>query len=293
MRSLKETLYWASNKKIALAHFNISGFEQLKAISNVSRKLNLPVLVGVSESERKYLDVAFVKGWVDVINQKYGNKENAAAFWIFLNADHTHSLDLAKEAALNSFDEIVFDESDKSLKENIWLTKEAVKEIKKINENILVEGEVGYIGTSSEVWKNFPEGVSLDFLTKPEEAKEFVTETGVELLAPAVGNIHGMSFSGVNPRLNIKLISEIKKVTGVYLVLHGGSGISSDDFLAAIDVGINIIHISTEIRLAWRKSLEENLVLKPYEVAPYKIMEGVVNKIEKVIEEKMRLFYKL
>jgi len=293
MRSLVDTLNWASNKKIALAHFNISGFEQLKAIVRIARKLNLPVLIGVSESERKYLDTGFVKGWVDIINQKYGNKEKVSSFWIFLNADHTHSLDLAKEAALNSFDEIVFDKSDESLSENIKITKEAVREIKKIKADILVEGELGYIGTSSEVWKNLPEGVSLDFLTKPEEAKEFVSKTGVELLAPAVGNIHGMSSSGANPHLNIKLISEIKKATGVYLVLHGGSGISREDFLAAIDAGINIIHISTEIRFAWRKSLEENLILMPYEVAPYKIMDNVVYKIEKIVEEKMRLFYKL
>ena len=145
------------------------------------------------------------------------------------------------------------------------------------------------------ILKEIPKGAAIkeQDLTKPEEAARFVKETGVDMLAPAVGNIHGMFKNAPNPRLNIKRIQEIKSAVQVPLVLHGGSGISDEDFLAAIDAGINIIHINTEIRVAWRQGLEKGLTEKPEEVAPYKLMQPSLDEIKKVVYNRLALFNRL
>ena len=210
----------------------------------------------------------------------------------FLNADHTHSLAKAVEAAKAGFDSVVIDFSALPFEENVARTKETVEAIKAINPAILAEGEIGDIGTGSEIHEEAQDG--LKSLTTPEEAKQFVHATGIDALAPAVGNMHGMLKSMVQgttkKHLNIERISQIKGATGVFLTLHGGSGTDDDDFRRAIAAGINIIHINTELRVAWRQSLEESLGKDPNEVAPYKILGPVVDSVKRVVTSRLRLF---
>jgi fructose-bisphosphate aldolase, class II len=175
---------------------------------------------------------------------------------IFLNADHTHSLGKAVEAAKAGFDEIIADFSALPFEQNVSKTREAVEAIKSINPAILVEGEIGDIGTGSEIHEAAPS--ALRNLTTPEDARQFVQATGIDVLAPAVGNMHGMvgMVQGkTKKRLDIERITQIKKAARFFLTLHGGSGTNDDDFRKAIAAGINIIHINTELRVAWRRSL--------------------------------------
>ncbi|MGC9610626.1 MAG: class II fructose-bisphosphate aldolase [Minisyncoccia bacterium] len=296
MRSLKQAIKNAEKGKIAIGHFNISNLEQLKAIAEAVRKLNLPVIIGVSEGEREYIGVNQVKDLIDGYNKEFGGN---SGFWLFLNADHTHSLDKVQEAAAANFDEILFDGGKLLLEENIKQTKQALKiakpGLKLWRKNILIEGELGYIGSASEIRKEIPEGAAIkpEDLTKPEEAAQFVKETGVDLLAPAVGNIHGMYANISDPALDIERIRAIKKAVKIPLVLHGASGNTESDLLAAIDAGISIIHISTELRAAWREGLEKDLKEKPDEVAPYKLTPDAIKKTEEIVERKLRLFNKL
>jgi fructose-bisphosphate aldolase class II len=294
MRNLLNTLQWAGKKRVAVPHFNIAGYEQFKAVAETARELDLPVLIGVSEGERKYLGVKQVHDLLTSYNEEYGDKENDGGFWLFLNADHTHDPALAKEAASAGFDEVLFDGGKLPLDEDIKQTGEVVKMLKSINPALVVEGEMGYIGSDSEMWDKIPEGAALspDALTKPEDAARFVSETRVDMLAPAVGNVHGMFRGGHDPRLDIQRIKAIKDATKVPLVLHGGSGTVDEDFTAAIDAGITIVHISTEIRVAWRKGVERGLEEKPDEVAPYKIMPAAIEGMKAVIGARMKLFYK-
>jgi len=131
-------------------------------------------------------------------------------------------------------------------------------------------------------------------LTTPEEARQFVAETGIDILAPAVGNMHGMSKSMVQgktkKRLNIERIAAIKTAAEVPLTLHGGSGTDDDDFRRAIAAGINIVHINTELRVAWRRSLDASLAANPDEVVAYKILPPVVGSIKEVVTSRLRLF---
>ena len=213
-------------------------------------------------------------------------------FPIFLNADHTHSLEKVKEATEAGYDAIIFDGSKLSWGENVRQTKEAVDYVKSVSKKILVEGEIGYIGSSSEIFKELPKGAAIkpEDLTTPEQATEFVKKTGVDLLAPAVGNIHGMFADVPNPRLDIKRIAEIHKAVKTPLVLHGGSGTSDDDFVSAISSGVSIIHINTEIRAAWRRGLEEGLKKNPEEIAPYKILPSAVEVVKTIVRNKLKLF---
>ena len=211
---------------------------------------------------------------------------------IFLNADHTHSIAKAEAAAKAGFDEIIFDGSALPFEENIKQTKKAMEAIKSINAAILVEGEIGWIGASSAVIDKIPEGVGV--LTTPDEAKQFVDATKVDVLAPAVGNMHGMLESmvqgHVQKRLNIERIAEIKAAVHVFMTLHGGSGTNDDDFKRAIKAGMTIVHVNTEIRLAWRRGVEAGLAAEPNEVAPYKILVPAVEAVKKVVSSRLELF---
>lgn len=288
--NLRDYLVDSDAKGYALPHFNVSDLSALRAIVFAAKELNKPVMIGVSEGERQFVGVkeiaALVKAYKEELNLP-----------IFLNADHTHSLEGIKAAAEAGFDEVLFDGAKLPFEENLRQTKEAVAIAKAINPEIIVEGELGYIGSSSEILKETPEGASLnpEMFTKPEEAVRFVKETGVDVFSPAVGNMHGLLESmitgEVKKRLDIQRIGEIKKACGVFLTLHGGSGTADEDFTAAIKAGINIVHINTEIRLAWRRGLEKDLEESPKEVAPYKLLDGAEEEIKKVVLERMKLFY--
>lgn len=285
MRKLSDAIRQAQEQGVAIGHFNVSDLTLLQAVFTAAQEANTPVIVGASEGERTFMGVNQIADLVKSLRDQYD-------FPIFLNADHTHSLAGAEEAARAGFDSVVFDLSAKPFEENVRQTRQAVCALKAINPAFIIEGEIGNIGTGSEIHDVMPDP-SKD-LTNPNEARQFVTETGVDVLAPAVGNMHGMSKSMVrgeaNKHLDIERIAAIRKSAGVPLTLHGGSGTDDDDFRKAIAAGISIIHINTELRVAWRRSLEESLRANPEEVVPYKILPPVVEAVRDVVKSRLNLF---
>jgi len=287
MKKLIEIIKDAEAKKTAVGHFNVSDIAGLKAVFESAKALSLPIIIGVSEGEREFIGVKQITALVQSLREQYD-------YQIYLNADHTHSIDKLKEAISAGFDSAVFDMSSLPFEENIQKTKEAVELARQINPDFLIEGEAGYIGSGSNVLKSIPAGaaVNVEDFTKPEDAARFVKETGVDLFSPAVGNIHGIVVSG-NPKIDIERIKLIKEAADVPLVLHGGSGIKDEEFLAAINAGISVIHINTELRIAWRKGVEEGLAQNKDEIAPYKILSPAVEEIKKVAGQRLQLFNKL
>jgi ketose-bisphosphate aldolase len=283
--ALRTVLQNAQQRGVAVGHFNISDWVLLKAVVEAARTLDVPVLVGASEGEREFLGVKQIGAVVRSLREEH-------SFPIFLNADHTHSLQGALDAANAGFDAITFDLSALPFEQNARDTRAAVAALKSINPDILVEGEIGDIGTGSEIHASAPD--LSKFLTTPEEAKRFVEATGVDILAPAVGNMHGMLESMVqgqsHKHLDIRRIADIKKASGVFLTLHGGSGTEDADFQRAIAAGINVIHINTELRVAWRRGLEAGLAQHTGEVAPYKILPSAVDAVKLVVASRLRLF---
>lgn len=285
MKPLQQILSEAGQHRVAVGHFNISDLVALKAVYRAAREVNVPVLVGVSEGERDFIGVHQVAALVRSIREENG-------FPIYLNADHTHSIEKAREAAHAGFDSVVFDGSALPFEENVALTKQAVAEMKAIQPSIVVEGELGFIGSSSSIHDKVPDDLSP--LTTPEQAAEFVRRTGVDVLAPAVGTMHGMLQSMVAgdtvKHVDPARIAAIKRATRKPLTLHGGSGTGDQGFLDAIDAGITIIHINTELRVAWRRGLESALAKRPDEVVPYKLLPDVVEAVQQVATSRLRLF---
>ncbi len=296
MKSLRDILKEAEAKHVAIGHFNISDLVTLQAILDAAMSLSsprkkIPIIIGTSEGEREFIGVENAVALVRTARKKYK--------WpIFLNADHTHSLEKIKEAVEVGYDAVLFDPFDSAqgkggklpLEENIRQTKEVMAYVRSVNPDIVVEGELGYIGSASEVLDKVPEGAAVTeaTMTTVEEATRFVKETGVDLLAPAVGNRHGIVV-GVPKSLSIGRITAIKKAIGISMVLHGGSGTAAEEFTRAIEAGINIVHVSTELRVAWRKGIEEGLA-GGKEVTPYKLLAKAKENIKEVVMRNLKIF---
>jgi len=286
MITLREAIKQAQAEKKAIGHFNISNIEILWAIFNAARKLNVPVIIGTAEGERNFIGTRQAAVLVKSIREEFD-------YPIFLNADHTYSFEKVKEAVLAGYDSIIFDGTKVSIEDNINQTKECIEYAKKVNPEIIMEAELGFIGSSSQVLSGIPEGVKIteEFLTKPNDVVDFIKATGVDMIAPAVGNIHGMLKGGIDPALNIRRIKEIKEAIGeTPIVLHGASGNSAEDIKAAIAAGVAIVHVNTELRVAYRQALEQVLKDKPDEVAPYRYLIVAQEAVQKVVEEKLKIF---
>ena len=269
-----------------IGHFNVADLVSLKAVIAAAADTHLPLIVGASEGERDFFGTHQLAELFRSLRQETG-------LAVFLNADHTHSLEKALQAAKAGFDSVGIDFSALPFQENAANTRQAVQAIKNVNPAIIAEGEIGDIGTGSEIHEAAQ--ADLGNLTTPEEARQFVHATGIDVLAPSVGNRHGMLKSMVQGKskkhLDVDRIRQIKQAAGVFLTLHGGSGTEDEHFRRAISAGINIVHINTELRVAWRRSLEASLAKDANEVVPYKILRPVVDSVKEVVSSRLRLFH--
>ncbi len=280
--NLSTILQKATEGKWSTGHFNISNLEQLKAIMGAAKNLNAPILIGLSEGERKFFGLKQAVEMVKVFKEESGLS-------IFINPDHSKSVESAKLAFDAGFDSVHIDLSKLSYEENIEGTKEVVDYVKSKNPDVSVEGELGYLRGESKIQKETIE-IKEEDLTKPEEAEEYVQKTGVDRFSGAYGNIHGISAN--EPKLDLERIKKIREVLpeNVSMVLHGGSGITDEDMKLAIEAGIANIHVNTDIRVAYTEAVKKSLEENKDEVAPYKIMKPVVEAVQKVVEEKLKLF---
>ncbi|MBU6142269.1 class II fructose-bisphosphate aldolase [Patescibacteria group bacterium] len=288
MKSLRQTLREATKRKVAVGHFNIADLAGLKAIVGSAKDLGVPVIIGTSEGEAGFLGRKEIAAYIRALREELRMP-------IYLNSDHTHSFEEIKKAVAAGYDAILFDGGHLPIEENIKQTKKVVSYVKAKNKNIIVEGELGNIGSGSMIRKEIPKdaAIQLKDLTTPEDAVRFMKATGVDMLAPAVGNLHGMLANAPNPALNIGRIRAIKDAIRMPMVLHGGSGVADRDFVAAIEAGITIVHISTELRVAWRKGMDEAFRADPDEIAPYKLFPQAIAGVREVATRRLQLFNKL
>ncbi len=283
MKNLRECIGEAKSKGVAIGHFNVSTLDGAHAVLDAAISLNAPVIIGVSEGERDYTGVRQISAVVRSLREERNHP-------VFLNADHTYSFERVKEAIDAGFDAVIFDGAKMDLDENIEVTKKCVAYARGSGRDVLIEGELGYIGSSSKVLSEIPAGavVTEDQMTKPEDASRFAKETGIDLLAPAIGNIHGV-IRGGDPSLNIKLVKKLSEATSIPLVLHGASGNTADDISGTIKNGVAIVHVNTELRLAYRSGLMKSLSEDPDEVAPYKYLKPAKLAMQKVVEDKLKI----
>ncbi|MBX4189553.1 class II fructose-bisphosphate aldolase [Candidatus Parcubacteria bacterium] len=282
IKPLIECIKEAREKKVAIGHFNVSDSEGYNAVTAAAKELGVPVIVGVSEKERTFLGVAEIRALVTVAQER--------GDLVYLNADHTYSVEASREAVDNHYDAVIIDGAEKPFVENVMMTKEVVNYARAHHPTMLVEGELGFIGTGSTIRDEIPDGVSEETQTKPEDAKTFVDETCVDLFAPSVGNIHGL-IKGGEPKLNIERVRAIAKAVSVPLVLHGASGNTDEEVAAAIEAGISVVHINTELRQAYKHGIEKGM--SSDELAPYKFLAEGVEEMKELVLKKLKVFNRM
>lgn len=269
----------ATREHWATGHFNASESDHMRAICEAAKEVGTVAIIGTSEGEARHLGYEVAASIRDGLRKEFGIP-------VFLNADHHKSVEAAKAAIDAGYDSIHIDLSALPFGENVKGTKKIVEYA---HSKFSIEGELGYLRGESKIQKEKVEVKPEDY-TDPEEAKKFVELTGVDRLAIAVGNIHGISLD--EPALDIERIRAIRAAVPeeVALVLHAGSGIPDDQIKAAIKAGIANIHINTDIRVAFVGELRKTIGEHLDEVAMYKLDASAAKAMKEVVIGKLRLF---
>ncbi len=274
----------ARRQNFAVGAFNIDNQETLIAVSRAAQKLRAPVLVEVSSGEVKAIGLENIRDMVDNYKDEYGIE-------MYINLDHSPTVDDCKRAIDAGFEfihiDISQDNHDASLEEIIAKTKEVVDYAKFTG--ALVESEPHYFGGSSNLHteKIDYEKIKQTFST-PESAKYFADTTGIDTFAAAVGNLHGKY--PVPKELDLELLQKIRDELDCHISLHGGSGTPLHYFEDAAKIGVSKININSDMRIAFRTTLEKVLKENPDEFAVVKLMPEVYGAVQKVVEAKIKAF---
>lgn len=274
----------ARSERFALGAFNLDNQETLKAVVRAAANKKAPVLVEVSQGEVDALGIQNVRDMVDNYKAEYGVE-------IYVNLDHSPTIAGAIAGIEAGFEFIHIDISqarkDASLEEIIAETKQVVQYARLTG--ALVESEPHYFGGSSNVHKeaiNYAE-IKKTFST-PESAYSFVEATGIDTFAAAIGNLHG-SYP-VPKKLDLDLLQEIRNSISCNISLHGGSGTPGHYFVDAVKIGVSKVNINSDMRVAYRKTLEQVLADNPSEYAVVKLMDTVIDAVQAVVESKIDMF---
>lgn len=278
----RDWLKKAKSEKFAIGAFNVGSLETFKAIAQAAANKKSPVIIESSPGETKWMEAENIVDIAKNFSQEYGIP-------ILVNLDHAETLEDCQNAIEVGFNLIHFDGGKLSFEQNVEITKKVVE--LSHGKNLLAEGEIDHIQGSSEMHSGSAEAeASKAKFTDPEKAKEFVAKTGVDIFAAFFGNVHGV-YSGGDENLNLELLKRIADaIPNIFLSLHGGSGIPDNQVKTAINLGIVKVNVNTEMREAFRKSLEIVLKDNPEELALYKVEPPVVAAVQKVVEWKMEVF---
>jgi fructose-bisphosphate aldolase class II len=269
----------------ALGAFNLDDEPTLKAVVQAAVNKKSPVLVEVSQGEVDTIGLDNVRDMVDNFKQSHGVE-------IYINLDHSPSVEAAKKGIEAGFELIHIDISqanhDATHEDIIAATKEVVEYAKLTG--AMVESEPHYFGGSSNL---HTEDINYDEIKKtfstPEGARSFVEATGIDTFAAAIGNLHGQY--PVPKMLDLELLQRVRDAISCNISLHGGSGTPGHYFTKAADIGVTKVNINSDMRIAYRRALEAVLKAKPDEFSVAKLVSGpVVEAVQKVVEEKIDMF---
>lgn len=274
----------ARTEKFAVGAFNLDNQETLIAVAKAAKKTNSPVLVEVSAGEVKAMGIDNVRDMVDNYREEYGIE-------MYINLDHSPSVEDAIAGIEAGYEFIHIDISqanhDATDDEIIEATRKVVEYAKFTG--AIVESEPHYFGGSSNVHEeafDFEE-IKKTFST-PDVSRNFVEATGIDTYAAAIGNLHG-SYP-VPKVLDIDLLREIRSVIDCNISLHGGSGTPGHYFKEAVQVGVQKVNINSDMRKAYRHTLEKVLEENKSQYAVVKLMDQVIAAVQEVVESKIALF---
>ena len=274
----------ARTEHFAVGAFNIDNQETLVAICKTAQKLNSPALIELSHGEVKAIGLNNARDMVTNYKKEYGIE-------IYLNLDHSPTVEAAKAGIDAGFEFIHIDVSqenhDATDEEIISATREVVEYAKKTG--AIVESEPHYFGGSSNVHaENIDYAEIKKTFSTPEGAKSFVDATGIDTFAAAIGNLHGKY--PVPKELDLELLQKIRNTIDCDISLHGGSDTPLHFFEEAVKIGVSKININSDMRYAFRTTLEQELAENPKEFAVVKLMDEVIDAVAKVVEEKINAF---
>ncbi|MBI2464535.1 class II fructose-bisphosphate aldolase [Candidatus Shapirobacteria bacterium] len=241
MNTLKEQLTHYKNEHRAMPSFNIDSFEIFQAVEHAVKETSLPCLVQLSANEDKFIEAEKLFLLV--------KKAQLEGLPIYLNMDHGKDLPRLSKLVQLGFDMVHFDGSALPYQENLSAATSFIKTLKSTHPNILVEVEFNHINLLED-------GVDPKSFTDPSQAVEFMQTSGADLLAASIGNLHGASTT-LPENVDLDLLKTITSLLpDKFFTLHGGSGISTEQVAAAIDLGIVKININTDLRQQFKRSLK-------------------------------------
>lgn len=277
--SMKEMLNIAKDEKYAVGQFNVNNLEYAQAILQAAEEEKSPVILGVSEGAGRYMGgFKVVVAMVKALMEEYGTTVPVA-----IHLDHGSSFEKCAQAIHAGFTSVMIDGSHLPLEENIALTKKVV-ELAHIH-GVSVEAELGRIGGQED---DLVVEDAEAMYAIPSECEQLVRETNVDCFAPALGSVHG-PYKG-EPKLGFDRMEEIMNLTGVPLVLHGGTGIPLKDIQRAISLGTAKINVNTENQIMQTKKIREVLAENPEMYDPRKYMGPGRDAIKETVIGKMREF---
>ena len=261
----------------AVGAFNVINLEFLNGILEAAEAVKSPVILNIAEVHFSYVNIEQITPAIKYMVEN-------VCIPVVLNLDHGMSIETVVRALRCGFSAVMFDASKKPLDQNIEETKLVVKMAHSVG--VSVEAELGRVG-GAEGGGTRGARANREFFTNPDDAERYVAETGIDALAVSVGNVHG--FYDGEPELEFDLIAELKRRTGIPLVLHGGSGISDDDFRRAVSLGIRKINFFTEMsKLAADRVAE--MLRKSDSYMIHDLLKAAQEKIQEVVADRMRVF---
>jgi len=279
MMTLRDWFDRAKRENFAIGAFNVDSFDIFKAICQAAEKTKSPVIVEFSPGEEEYFGLKNIADFC-----KNAREEISAP--IFLNLDHAKEVDNCLEAIERGFNMVHFDGSDLPFGENVLRVKEIVQAAH--GKDVIVEGEINKVSGASQVHDEELDLATVKkSYTKPDEAGDFVVQTGVDIFAPVFGNVHGIFPN--QPPLDFEILKKIRElVPNTFLSMHGGSGIPEEQVKEAISVGgIVKVNINTELRQAFIDSLGEKTSEEPTQYTYYKMTDDIVGAVAAVVEAKI------
>ena len=280
---IKKLIQQVKKQKYALGAFNTGNLEITLGIIKGAKQAKKPIIIQVTPTTIKYAGVETIAHLVRSLAENEGKNIPIA-----LHLDHGRTFSDVVECIKAGFSSVMIDASNLPFNQNIALTKKVVQYAHQ--HNVWVQSEIGRIVKGKQEYNKLINGPE-EFLTDPDQAQEFVKKTRINTLAVAIGNVHGLykMKHGV-PRLFLSRLKEIQKKVNVPLVLHGASGISPIQIKEAISLGIRIINIDTEIRIAFKQSLIQSLKINKEEYDPRKILFPTIENVAKTVKKKILIF---
>ncbi|MBD8025477.1 fructose-bisphosphate aldolase [Ureibacillus sp. Re31] len=275
--SMKEMLIKAKEEGYAVGQFNINNLEFTQAILLAAEEEKSPVILGVSEGAGKYMG-----GFIAVVNMVKGLMESyKITVPVAIHLDHGSSFAKCKEAVDAGFTSVMIDASHHPFEENVKITTEVVEYAH--SKGVSVEAELGTVGGQED--DVIGAGI---IYADPQECKQLVEQTNIDCLAPALGSVHG-PYQG-EPNLGFKEMEEISNLTGLPLVLHGGTGIPTKDIQRSISLGTAKINVNTENQIAATKVIREIFENDKKVYDPRKYLGPARDAIKETVIGKMREF---